>query len=216
MIRVNVICEGQTEYDFVDKLLYPYFILRGILLTATDIGGANNYTKIRREIITWLNGEHGAYLTTMIDLYGMNKHFPGYEANSLLNCSSIQKVEAIEAAIKKDILDEPRVHNHKFIPYIQLHEFEALLFSEPKTLQEWLSLDHRIRDNSFSDIRAAFDTPEDINDSPHTAPSKRILAIVEAYDKVAEGVLIASEIGLPKLRNECPHFNAWLVNYTLP
>ena len=210
MIRVNVICEGQTEYDFVSKMLYPYFILRGIQLNASDIGGANNYPKVRKEIINWLNADPSAYVTTMIDLYGMNKHFPGYEANNVANLSALGKVKAIETAIKADILNAPKVHNTKFIPYVQLYEFEALLFSEPEKLQAWLSLDHRIKAQSFAAIRNAFDTPEDINDSPHTAPSKRILALVASYDKIAEGITIASDIGLQKLREECPHFNAWL------
>jgi hypothetical protein len=51
---------------------------------------------------------------------------------------------------------------------------------------------------------------EDINDSPHTAPSKRITHVVPSYNKTAEGITIASDIGLQKIRQECPHFNAWL------
>jgi Domain of unknown function (DUF4276) len=210
MIRVNVICEGKTEYTFVNKLLFPHFMPLGILVIPIDIGGANRYQKIKKDIVGLLNYEQDAYVTTMIDFYGMNQRFPQYEYESGLNKPSIEKVEAIELAIKNDILSEATVHNTKFMPYVQLHEFEALLFSEPETLQDWLSIERKIPANSFSNIRNAFDTPEDINDSPQTAPSKRIIAIASSYEKPAEGVSVASEIGLDKMRSECPHFNNWI------
>lgn len=94
---------------------------------------------------------------------------------------------------------------------LQLHEFEALLFSDPQKLEDWLSLDTVIPYNSFANIRNAFDTPEDINDSPHTAPSKRILSIAKSYNKVVDGNLIAQDIGLNRIRQQCPHFDAWLL-----
>lgn len=207
MIRVNVLCEGATEEQFVNKVLYPHFIARGIILTARSLDGGFSYGRLKHQISQWLNEDQSAYVTTLVDLYGMNKDYPGYSNSQTLDAQD--KVITIEAAVKADILSSPKLHNQKFIPYLQLHEFEALLFTEPATMEEWLSLDHTIPVGSFSTIRDAFDSPEYINDSPHTAPSKRILAIVPTYDKVIEGILIAQEIGLSNLRAACPHFDAF-------
>lgn len=210
MIRIHVLCEGQTEYDFVDKVLRPYVLAQGIVLIAHNLRGGFNYTRLKHTIIEWLNYEKSAYVTTMIDLYGMNRGYPQYAETALSNRTALEKVATIETAIKEDVLKTAHLHNYKFIPYVQLHEFEALLFSEPETLEAWLGLSHTIANQPFSAIRNAFDSPEDINDSPRTAPSKRILHIAASYDKVAEGVTIASDIGVQKIREECPHFSAWL------
>lgn len=207
MIRVNVLCEGATEEQFVNKVLYPHFIAQGIILTARSLDGGFAYGRLRHQIIQWLNEDKSAYVTTLVDLYGMNNDYPGYLNSQTLDAQD--KAITIEAAVKAEILGSPKLHNQKFIPYFQLHEFEALLFAEPATMEEWLSLDHTIPVGSFSTIRDAFDSPEHINDSPHTAPSKRILAIVPAYDKVIEGILITQEIGLSNLRAACPHFDSF-------
>jgi hypothetical protein len=207
MIRVNVICEGRTEEVFVNKILAPHFQTKGIQVTARNLGRGNSYGKLRYNIVQWMKTERGAFVTTLIDVYGMNKGFPGYEANK--NRPPLQKVSAIEAAIQADI-DREGMDARQFIPHFQLHEFEALLFSEPSALKEWLSLDRPIPDHAFQQIRDAFETPEHINDNPNTAPSKRIEQIAPSYDKVAEGVLIAEDIGLEKMRAACAHFDTWI------
>ncbi len=207
MKRVNIICEGPTEERFVKDVLYPHFIVKGLILTARTLGTGNKYGKLRYNILEWMKEEPDAYVTTLIDLYGMNRHFPGYPENK--GKLPLDKVKAVEAAVKVDI-DKEGFDPHRFIPYFQLHEFEALLFSAPDILQEWLSLDRAIKPNTFQTIRNGFETPEHINDDPNTAPSKRILYAVPSYNKVAEGVLIASDIGLDRMRTACLHFNAWI------
>ena len=96
----------------------------------------------------------------------------------------------------------------RFIPYVQMHEFEALLFSNPERFARALGDERLARE--ISRIREAFDSPESINDDPTTAPSKRILAIRRSYDKPLYGTLSALEIGLPTMRKECAQFDAWL------
>jgi hypothetical protein len=105
-----------------------------------------------------------------------------------------------------------QINHWRFIPYIQLHEYEALLFSGPDVMEEWLSLYNDVPTGYFSNICQKFDSPEQINDSVHTAPSKRIIALIgdNNYDKVDDGLFILKEIGLERIRQECPHFNAWL------
>ncbi len=120
-----------------------------------------------------------------------------------------QKVENIEKAFKEDI-ENSGLSTRKFIPHFQLHEFEAILFSDCNILEEYLSLDYKFATGSLQNIRNAFESPEHINDSPKTAPSKRIKAIVPSYEKIADGILIAEAINLDIMRRECSHFNNWL------
>ncbi|MBK8565251.1 MAG: DUF4276 family protein [Saprospiraceae bacterium] len=209
MIRVNVLCEGITEKLFVSRILYPHFIEREIVVSGSSLDGGFTYGRLKYNIIEWLNNDQDAYLTTLVDLYGMSKKYPGYKDSKHL--APVEKVLAIENAVKQDVLSSPNLHNHKFIPYFQLHEFEALLFSDTQMMEDWLSLDLPIPKGSFEAIRNAFETPEHINDSPLTAPSKRLEAVTnKRYDKVEDGIIIAKDIGLGKIRQACPHFDSFI------
>ena len=96
----------------------------------------------------------------------------------------------------------------RFIPYVQMYEFEALLFSDPTKMAQ--GMDRPNLTNSFADIAQGFATPEAINNSPQTAPSKRIERLVPGYEKPLMGALAAIEIGLVKMREQCHLFNGWL------
>jgi hypothetical protein len=94
----------------------------------------------------------------------------------------------------------------RIIPYIQLHEFEALLFSSAAGF-EMLFPDIAPQ---VEQIIRQYPNPELIDDHPQTAPSKRILNLCKKYDKVVDGVAIAEAIGLKTIMQQCPRFNAWL------
>jgi G:T/U-mismatch repair DNA glycosylase len=96
----------------------------------------------------------------------------------------------------------------RFIPYVQMYEFEGLLFSCPNRLAA--GINQPALEDKFLHIRNEFDTPETINNSPMTAPSKRLLKLYEGYDKPLHGSVAAIEIGLPAIRSECARFDAWL------
>ena len=96
----------------------------------------------------------------------------------------------------------------RFVPFIALHEFEGLLFSHPQKMAKGMG--HEQMSAHFSQIRDSFETPEHINDSPQTAPSKRILEVVSGYQKVLHGNVAALEVSLPTMRAECPVFETWL------
>lgn len=133
----------------------------------------------------------------------MDSGFPAYEEAKLL--SPYERVERLENAFG-DSINHPR-----FLPYLQLHEFEALLFADPIHTENWLKLDHpTLQTGALAAIRQNYKTPEEINDSRHTAPSKRITDLCPSYQKIADGVLILEELTLPVIRRECPHFSAWL------
>jgi hypothetical protein len=144
----------------------------------------------------------------MIDFYGLGKGFPGIPAPPHL--TNVQKVEHIEEAIKTDICEHiPDFRaDVRLIPYLSLHEFEGLLFSDPDSLSVALKQPDLAKD--FRDVRNDFPTPEDINDSLEGAPSKRLMAICPSYRKVIEGTLAATGVGVERMREECQHFRKWL------
>ncbi|WP_042010387.1 DUF4276 family protein [Aeromonas fluvialis] len=208
MSRVLVFVEGQTEETFVRDLLVPYFAPLGIYLTPIlaqtspgHKGGIVSYGKVKHQVTRLCRQNHGAYayVTTLIDYYGLPTDFPAIDNQAQ---DAHQRVLQIEQALQQDI-DEPN-----FIPNLLLHEFEALLFSAPAKFAEWLDDGASVAE--LDAIRAAFDSPEHINNSPQTAPSKRILALVPNYKKTLHGPLIAEDIGLDAIRAQCPHFNRWI------
>jgi len=209
-VRLNITAEGQTEEKFINDILCPHLAqfnvftsVRRLRTSKTQRGGYTNFEKAKFDILQWLKEDPTAWHTTLIDLYGLKDDFPGYK-NSKHLPDARQKVNAIEQAFGAAIA------HHRFIPYVQLHEFEALLFSAPDVMEKWCGLDNPLPVNCFSNIRQQFDNPEFINDNPLTAPSKRILSIHPGYNKVIDAKLITEDIGLAKIRKECPHFNDWL------
>ena len=206
MSRVLVFVEGQTEETFVRDLLVPYFSRLGIYLTPIlaqtspgHKGGIVSYGKVKRQLTRLCRQDQGAYVTTMMDYYGLPNDFPGLDGRV---ADAHEQVMRLELALQQDI-DAPN-----FIPNLMLHEFEALLFSAPEKIAEWL--DDQALLAPMAAIRAAFATPEHINNSPQTAPSKRILTLVPHYKKTVDGPLIAEDIGLDAIRAQCPHFNNWI------
>jgi hypothetical protein len=207
MRRINIVVEGKTEEQFVKHLLSVYFINKGIALTARSIGRGTSYDKLHFNIVQWLKQDKTAWVSTMIDYYGMNPGFPGFDTDKQKNL--YDRIFSIEQCIVDDIKKNVP-GNNKFLPYIQVHEFEALLFSEPKEMEAWLSLDTKNINNKFEAIAGKFDSPEHINDSYYTAPSKRIIQICPGYNKVADGIEIARKIGIEAIRKKCLHFDEWL------
>ena len=206
MSRVLVFVEGQTEETFVRDLLVPYFSRLGIYLTPIlaqtspgHKGGIVSYGKVKHQLTRLCRQDQGAYVTTMMDYYGLPNDFPGLDGRV---ADAHEQVMRLELALQQDI-DAPN-----FIPNLMLHEFEALLFSAPEKFAEWL--DDQALLAPMAAIRAAFATPEHINNSPQTAPSKRILTLVPHYKKTVDGPLIAEDIGLDAIRAQCPHFNNWI------
>jgi hypothetical protein len=155
-------------------------------------GGRTKYVRVEKDILR--QQDRGSYCTTMIDYYGLGGGFRGAPVPQDLN--NVQKVEHIERAMKDDICGKiPEFRpDIRLIPYLSLHEYEGLLFSDPDALA--LSIRQPQLSNRFHQIRNDFPTPEDINDDPATAPSKRVIDIYSAYRKVIEGTLAARAVGI--------------------
>jgi hypothetical protein len=214
MTRVHAVVEGPTEEAFMKGVLAPVlwshqvYLIPIILGPPGHKGGRVNYACVKKDVVTLLKQDSTAYCTTMLDLYGLGRGFPGMPLPP--NIPNLGKVTLIEGAIKADIVSEvPDLRpDVRFLPYLQLHEYEGLLFSNPAAFASGIGQPHLTP--RFSAIRQAFTTPEDINDDPNTAPSKRVLGIYAAYRKVVDGTLAAQAVGIQIMRHECAHFRGWV------
>ena len=212
-------CEGQTEQTFADIVLKPHLANLGLYLHPPVLiahakkkgrvhrGGGRKYVPMKNDIQERLAQEKGGdvFFTTMIDLYAISAEFPGLVAAEKLRHIPYKRVEALEQAFAEDIGDD------RFIPYIQLHEYEAYLFSDVSGFKYFY--DHHER--QIADLKAIADgyaSPELIDDGQYSAPSKRIVAKLPDYDgaKPIVGPQVAELIGLDVIRDRCPHFAAWL------
>ncbi len=207
MIRVHVFVEGQTEETFVRELLREHLQqwdihLNPILLRTGPMGkgGVSTYGKIEWQVMKKCKEDRTAYVTTMLDFYGLPKDFPGKD-------SAAKETDLFKRVSSLEDLFAGRINRRHFIPNLMLHEFEALLLSEPSKFAEWFSNEAAM---GLQEEVQTFASPEHIDDSPKTAPSRRILRRCPGYEKPLHGSLIALDIGLDTIRKRCTHFNRWL------
>ena len=209
-----MICEGQTEEMFVNELLVPIFLAKGLLLVPALIGrpghkGGNfKFDRLQTDVKNRLLGERTAYCTTFFDYYGLPQSFPGKDIhNSQVDivAKATRVQDAMTAKLTRLIGDDAM---RRFIPFVQMYEFEALLFSDPIAFARGISNEHLSQ--NLTDIAEQFDSPEHINNSPQTAPSKRIESLIRGYEKPLMGTLGALEVGLDSMRQKCELFDNWL------
>lgn len=210
MKRIEIIVEGQTEQEFISSILAPYLYDYGIMpvtpicirTSSTGRGGFTNYYHLKKDIIRALSSSDPDLVVSMfVDYFRIpQSHMPGYNVWGNER-NHFRQVEMMEAEISADIADR------RFIPYIQMHEFEALLFSSNDGVRKYWTSEQCQR---VDGIIAAFDNPECINTTPEGAPSKRLLEISPDYQKILDGNIFALEIGIDKILAQCPRFAAWV------
>jgi Domain of unknown function (DUF4276) len=213
-VRVTVLCEGQTEEQFTKRLLVPFLAERGVYLYARLVegqGGDVRWPRLRRDILHSLKSDAGAHCTTFIDYDGRATRFPGEDLASRTP-HVVDRKRHLEQGMTTEIASEVGERNaRRFIPYIQMYEFEGLLFSAPERLASILQLDgHGDLAAELQAIRDLHGSPEEINDHRTTAPSKRIAALCPSYRKPMHGVLTAEYISLAVIRAQCSLFDAWV------
>lgn len=205
--RLYFVVEGQSEEEFVNSLLAPYLMQYGIYVYPVIIhtskghkGGFVNYQHLRNDIRRLLDSQGSdIVVTTFVDFFRCPE-LPGRETWGGI-ADHAERVAGMETAMKDDIGDR------RFHPYIQLHEFEALLFSSADGFRKYFD---EQASGSVQGIIDAYDNPEEINSSPDNAPSKRLLRIIPEYDKVMYGNIIALEIGIKTILVRCPRFRCWI------
>ncbi len=189
-----------------------YFLERNIIIEYSLIkksgGGIIKWPEIKRQIENHLKQDKSTFVTIFIDYYGMYKkqEFPQWEM-SLKVAEKNQRMDLVERAMKDDIASEL---NYRFIPYLQLHEFEGLLFSDIEAFKSQIPANEITDIKELEDIVSTYPNPEMINDMPETAPSKRLTKLIAGYKKVVYGNILAEVIGLERIRNKCPRFNYWI------
>ena len=213
MSRVlNILVEGQTEREFVSNLIYPYFLQRGISAIRTITietspgfkGGDVRYqARYKANILRLLRGQEEMLVTSLIDFYKLRDDFPNYAESRKLPTAE-QKVVLIEQGCYDDIGDV------RFIPYIQLHEFEGLLFSGTRGFEQLFPDIPGANKRELAGIVAQFPNPELINDRPEFAPSVRINRLIPGYEKPLYGNMIALENGFEVMMQKCPRFRNWI------
>jgi hypothetical protein len=214
MNRVVAVVEGQTEQGFVEGVLAQHLVTRNVYISARLVGkpghkgGDCRYGRAKADILLLLRQESGTLVTTMFDFFALPDSWPG--RNEAGHVPSDQRAAVVEEAVKKDIVGEmgKSFDESRFLPYIQMHKFEALLFSRPATICEVLRSPGS--EGKVQALRDAFDNPEEINDNAATAPSKRLQSIFAGYRKRTDGLTAARRIEVDAMRDECPHFAQWL------
>ena len=218
MKRIYVVTEGQAETMFVKHVLYPFFyeyekeVIPTTVLTKTDEsrgrmykGGISCFSKADKTIkldIGYAIKDTDVFVTTMFDFYGLPKDTPGFEV-AMQKKDPYEKVANIESAMQ----DFEKPIRPFYFPYIQLHEFEALIFSDIQRLEEeYFDFDLK----PLKDCMRHNPNPELINNGLKTAPSKRIISCIPTYDKVASGVAVLRKIGVERLCQKCKHFSEWI------
>jgi hypothetical protein len=222
MARLLIHVEGETEETFVNELLSPHLCKHGYTNVAARLlgnarlrshrGGIRGWDSVRGDILRHLKEDRQCLATTMVDYYGLPQHgaraWPGRLQAGLAPFSD--KATLVQKALRMDI-EGALGSKHdaaRFRPFVIMHEFEGLLFSDCSLFSKGVGMS-RLRDD-FQKIRDQFETPEEINDSPATAPSKRVEALLPGYEKPLLGTLAALEIGLSKICEECPRFGTWV------
>ncbi|MGB9873201.1 MAG: DUF4276 family protein, partial [Anaerolineae bacterium] len=177
MKKVLVYVEGQTEETFVRDVLDPHLSLQGIYLKpilartkrtrsgTVFKGGILSYKQVRRDVLRLLEDSSAVQVTTMMDYYGLPDDFPG-KAEVPVG-TPYQRVAFLEDAFRRDI-DHPR-----FLPFLTLHEFEALLFAQPEQIVQAFSDPPKAASQLVEEVSRL--SPEEINEGNDTHPAARIL-----------------------------------------
>jgi hypothetical protein len=217
LTRLFIIVEGDTEQEFVKQSLAPHLNSFAVWTTPIEVQtkrdrvtgqklarGGGHWKHWRKDIRNVLRtSATDLRVTSLFDLYGLPEDFPQLEACNA-EVDTLRRAVLLERAMGDDI------QNSHFIPYIQRHEFEALVLSGLELLREQLvDADARA---GLEKLRAELGStpPEDVNDGKETAPSKRLLACVPGYNKKTHGPQVTARVGIAGLKLRCPRFGAWV------
>ena len=210
MKRVIFIVEGDTEISFIQKCIMPYLYQKGFTnpMNAQKIitnrkknkKGGNVAFEYLKNDIERVAATRNVLITTFLDFFRLPTDFSGYTTDSL-------KIEQIEEAVRENI--SSIVDRANFLPYIQRHEIEALMYTNMDGFNYVVDKEESL--NKLKEIINQYANPEDINSGSETAPSKRLMKIFP-YQKTTDGEIILEALPIDDIRSKCPRFNEWLEN----
>lgn len=213
MTRLLILVEGQSEEIFVKQTLKPFLAKRGVHVQPPIVlwtkripsgggfrGGVSNWNQIRKNLAP-LTYDTDAWVTTLLDFYGLPEDFPGYK-EARRPGDPRGHVVALQERFAAEI-GHPR-----FIPFLALHEFEAWLFCSPDIVSE-----HFGSAGLADKIRKAVEhagEPELINHGEETHPKARLQRMGTGYQETSDGPTLLEKIGIPAIRATCSHFAGWM------
>jgi len=213
MTRLLVLVEGQSEEVFVKRSLATHLQQFGVYVQSPKIlwtkrlasgggyrGGVSTWRQVKRDLTPLLR-DGRAWVTTVIDFYGLPKDFPG--ASELKDIADPQaRVQAAQSRFASEIKHE------RFIPFFALHELEAWIFSHTGIVQDHYG--KPLLSDRLSSVVHEAGSPEQINHGPTTHPKARLRDLVGGYKETSDGPTLLEKIGIERIRLACPHFNRWL------
>ena len=212
-VNLQIIVEGLTEQNFVNDLLVDYLANRNLAVHASQVskpqqkGGDIRFERIKKDVLTFLRQRRDIFVSTFVDYYGIHQ-WPGLE-----EITTGMKPSMIAETLNRNALldlakENPELRvEERFIPYLSMHEFEALLFSDTKVLSDELNSPQKV----FDDVITECGSPEQINTVRETSPSHRLKTLSQGrFKKASTGIRITKRIGIDKIREKCPLFDAWL------
>ena len=212
-MNLFILLEGQSEEVFCKQILKPYFETKNIFLKYSIFstgkkyngtkyrGGITDYSKFTKDINNVLNDQSYDLITTFIDFYGFLKIAPFKDEIDESNCYA--RVAQTENRLRKDIKN-----NKRFLPYMNLHEYEIIYYIDETITKKILN--NNFDGKKYKKIIQNYKNIETINENPDDAPSKRLERICPSYDKIYHSTLISQELQLTSILDKCKHFKEWI------
>ena len=213
MTRLLILVEGQSEEIFVKRILAPHLAQHGVYVQSPIVlwtkrlpsgggfrGGVSNWNQIRRNLLP-LTRDGDAWLSTLLDFYGLPEDFPGLP-EALGAGDPREKVAGLQERFAEEL------NHQRFIPFLALHEFEAWLFSAPAAVEAHFGK-ARLADQLHTVVQQA-GAPELIDHGANTHPKARLHSLVSGYKETSDGPTLLEKIGIAPVRAACPHFDGWL------
>ena len=208
MIRLIIVCEGETEQEFCKHILAPHLLRMNIVLEFPLVkrsgGGIGSWESLKKQIKGHLS-EANAYVSLFIDMYGIKDsyNFPNWLSSKVIGDVK-QRMRDVECGM------EIEIGNPRFIPNIIVHEFETILFSDGDIVKNQIPK-NELNETDLDRIISSYPDIELINNGATTAPSKRLEIIIKGYVKSIYGHYLAEEIGLVRIRTRCFKFDQWII-----
>ena len=216
MARILIHVEGRTETDFINGVLAEYLYQVGFTVVSARLlgnarrrnrrSGIREWKTVKKETVNHHKGDSNVLASLMVDYWGLPDSWPGRKLSQSRRAPK-DRADTVQKAVAKQVSSEIR-GPERFIAYVVMHEFKDLLFSDPGAFATGIGRPCLSRE--FTQIRREFDTPEHVNDSSDTAPSKRIGRVCKGYQKRTDGIQAFQRIGIETVREACPLFHDWV------